>query len=224
MKDIIIIGAGALGEEIAWLIEEINDNKPEWNILGFLDDFAYGVKENILGYKLLGKVNDIHEFSGSYFVVAYGSTSFRKKIVETLLLYNLKWANLFSPTVRIHKSNKIGKGVIIGRNSDLTINCEVDDFVMLNIHVVLGHKVKVGRYTIISPNVTINGEGIIGEACQIGANSFVKNITLGDNVTVGACSCVVKDVPSDRVVFGVPAKEIKVGRPNTSISRDENKK
>lgn len=222
MKDIIIIGAGALGEEIAWLIEEINDYKLEWNILGFVDDYAYGNIKDILDYKVLGKTFDVEKYKSSYFTIAYGSPTFRKKVIESLKIYNLKWANLFSPTVRVHKSNKIGKGVIIGRNTDLTINCEIDDFVMLNIHVVLGHKVKVGKYTIISPNVTINGEGIIGEACQIGANSFIKNVTVGDNVTVGASSCVVKDVQSDRVVIGVPAKEIKTGRPNKSISRDEN--
>jgi sugar O-acyltransferase (sialic acid O-acetyltransferase NeuD family) len=221
MKDIIIIGAGALGEEIAWLIEEINDNQKEWNLLGFFDDYAYNKKKTILGYKVLGTSRDVLNYPEVYFTIAYGSPNLRKKVVESINSSNTKWATLISPTVRVHKTNKLGQGVIIGRNADLTINCELGDFVMLNIHVVLGHKVKVGKYTIISPNVTINGEGIIGEACQIGANSFVKNITIGNNVTVGASSCVVKDVENDRVVVGVPAKEIKVGRPNKSISRDD---
>ncbi|MBN2669182.1 MAG: NeuD/PglB/VioB family sugar acetyltransferase [Bacteroidales bacterium] len=221
MKDIIIIGAGALGEEIAWLIEEINDYRKEWNLLGFLDDYAFDKKDTVLGYKVLGKSTDIDAYPDAYFTIAYGSPNLRRKTVENINKESINWATLISPTVRVHHSNKIGKGVIIGRYTDLTINCEIDDFVMLNIHVVLGHKVKVGKYSIISPNVTVNGEGIIGEACQVGANSFIKNIVLGDNVTVGASSCVVKDVESDHVVVGVPAKIIKSGRPNKSISRDD---
>ncbi len=221
MKNIIIIGSGALGAEVAWLIEEINNNKPEWNLLGFLDDYAYEKIETILGYPILGKLDQVVNYLDSHFTIAYGSSSFRKKVVESLNQFELKWANLYSPTVYIHKSNKIGKGVIIGRYTDLTVGCEIDDFVMLNIHVVLGHKVKIGKYSIVSPNVTINGEGIIGEACQIGANSFIKNVSVGDNSTVGASSCVTKDVKSNVVVVGVPAKVLKEGRPNKSISRDE---
>ena len=38
MKKIIIIGAGAFSREVLWLIEEINNAKNEWEVLGFLDD------------------------------------------------------------------------------------------------------------------------------------------------------------------------------------------
>ena len=36
MKDIVIIGAGGFGREVAWLIEDINKIEPQWNILGFV--------------------------------------------------------------------------------------------------------------------------------------------------------------------------------------------
>ena len=38
MKDIVIIGAGGFGREVAWLIEDINKVNNEWNIVGFVDD------------------------------------------------------------------------------------------------------------------------------------------------------------------------------------------
>lgn len=38
MKDIVIIGAGGFGREVAWLIEDINRIKQTWNIIGFVDD------------------------------------------------------------------------------------------------------------------------------------------------------------------------------------------
>ena len=221
MKEIIIVGSGALGQELAWLIEEINDYKHEWNLRGFLDDFAFKSKKEILGYPVLGKYEDYKKFPDSYYVIAFGDARLREKIVLNMDSDKLKWATLISPTVRVHKSNKIGKGVVIGRYADLTVSCDIHDFVMLNIHVVLGHEVTVGSYSIISPNVTVNGGGIIGKACQIGANAFVREVKVGDYCIVGASSCVLKDVEPESIVAGVPAKVIKAGCPNTSISRSE---
>ena len=221
MKDLIILGAGALGQEVAWLVEEINEKKKEWNLLGFLDDYLSIQNEKILGYPILGPYSKAIEYKEAYFVVAFGDARLRKEIALEISNYNVNWANLYSPTVRIHKSNKIGKGVVIGRYTDLTINCDIGDFVYLNIHVVLGHEVKIDNYSIVSPNVTINGGASIGSACQIGANVFIREISVGDNVTIGASSCVVKDVDSDCVIVGVPAKIIHKGKPNTSISRSE---
>lgn len=47
MKDLIIIGAGGFGREVAWLVEEINNKQPKWNIVGFVDDSLYGKYEYI---------------------------------------------------------------------------------------------------------------------------------------------------------------------------------
>ncbi len=221
MKNLIILGAGALGQEVAWLVEEINDFEKEWILLGFLDDYSSIQNERILGYPVLGKLSDAKEYKEAYFIVAYGDAILRKEVVLNISKYNVNWANLYSPTVRVHKSNKIGKGVVIGRYADLTVNCDIGDHVYLNIHTVLGHEVKLGDYSIVSPNVTINGGASIGSACQIGANAFIREISIDDDVVVGASSCVVKDVESDCIVAGVPAKIIKKGRPNTRISRSE---
>jgi len=38
MKNIFIYGAGGVGREIILLINDINEVKNKWNILGFIDD------------------------------------------------------------------------------------------------------------------------------------------------------------------------------------------
>lgn len=50
----------------------------------------------------------------------------------------------------------------------------------------------------------------IGNNVSLGANvTIVGDITIGDNVVVGAGSVVVKDVPSNSIVVGNPARVVK---------------
>jgi len=84
-------------------------------------------------------------------------------------------------------------------------------------------KVKIGENCSIANNVNIRsvthvGGGkerkeksvIIGNNVWIGSNAFIKEgITIGDNVIIGANSVVTKDIPSNNIFGGVPARKIK---------------
>ncbi len=50
----------------------------------------------------------------------------------------------------------------------------------------------------------------IGNNVFVGLNTIIlPGVTIGDNVVIGACSVVTKDIPSNTVAAGVPAKPIK---------------
>lgn len=50
----------------------------------------------------------------------------------------------------------------------------------------------------------------IGHNCWIGGSvTILPGVTIGDNVTIGAGSVVVKDIPSNSVAVGNPARVIK---------------
>lgn len=60
------------------------------------------------------------------------------------------------------------------------------------------------------PDVNTFGKIKIGNNVFIGVNSIIlPGVTVGDNVVIGAGSIVNKNVPSNVVVAGVPAKIIK---------------
>lgn len=88
--------------------------------------------------------------------------------------------------------------------------------------------VRIGDRTILGPNVHIyaathpvsvkerreipdySKEVTIGSDCWIGGNCVVMpGVTIGNGVTVGACSVVTKDIPSYSVAVGSPAKVVK---------------
>jgi hypothetical protein len=37
LKPLVIIGASGFGREVAWLVQEINQHTPTWDVLGFID-------------------------------------------------------------------------------------------------------------------------------------------------------------------------------------------
>ncbi len=82
--------------------------------------------------------------------------------------------------------------------------------------MVVHARAVIGKNCMIGQCVTIGGKSgqyevpVIGDNVEINAGARVLGpIHIGDNVIIGANAVVVKDVPSNCVVAGVPAKIIK---------------
>lgn len=76
------------------------------------------------------------------------------------------------------------------------------------------HAKRIGRNFSCRNCTTIGktdyGNPVIGDNVSVGANCvIIGNITIGDNVVIGAGSVIVKDIPSNCVVAGVPARVIR---------------
>ena len=105
----------------------------------------------------------------------------------------------FLTQIEIHPGAKIGKGVFIDHGSG----------------VVIGETSEIGDGCTIYQGVTLGGTSLshgkrhptLGRNVVVGVNSSVLGaIALGDNVKVGGGSVVVKDVPANATVVGVPAR------------------
>lgn len=84
------------------------------------------------------------------------------------------------------------------------------------IGVVIHSKAQIGSNCIISQGVTIGGTSKKKEVPQIGDNVFIGsgakiigNVTIGDNCVIAANAVVTKNIESNTLVGGVPAKVIK---------------
>ena len=77
------------------------------------------------------------------------------------------------------------------------------------IGIVIHQNSRIGKGTMIYQNVTIgSGNGpIIGENCILGCGCCVLgDIVIGNNVKIGANAVVLKNVPDNCTVVGIPAK------------------
>ena len=86
--------------------------------------------------------------------------------------------------------------------------------------VVIGATSVIGDHVSIYQGVTLGGVSsekgkrhpTVGDHVVIGANATILgNIRIGNNVRVGANSVVLKDVPDDSTVVGVPGKVVRMG-------------
>jgi serine O-acetyltransferase len=105
--------------------------------------------------------------------------------------------------IEIHPAAKIGKNFFIDHGFGVVIGetAIVGDNVILYQGVTLGgvsiHKAK--RHPTLGSNI------IVGAGAKI-----LGNISIGDYVQIGANAVVLKDVPSNSTVVGIPGRIVKM--------------
>ncbi|AFY55419.1 serine O-acetyltransferase [Rivularia sp. PCC 7116] len=105
----------------------------------------------------------------------------------------------FLTGIEIHPGALIGKGVFIDHG----------------MGVVIGETAIVGDYCLLYQGVTLGGTGkesgkrhpTLGRNVTVGAGAkILGNIKIGSNARVGAVSVVLKDIPANSTVVGIPGR------------------
>jgi UDP-3-O-[3-hydroxymyristoyl] glucosamine N-acyltransferase len=110
-------------------------------------------------------------------------------------------------------------GVLIGRNVDIgslntiasgVINPTIiEDFVVTDDHVHIGHNCKIRKGVAIAAAAEISGSVDIGRNTWIGPNSsLMQKIKIGKKNIVGINTTVFKDTENNSNYLGVPARKI----------------
>lgn len=210
MKKIAIIGAGGFGREVKMLIDQINEVAPGYEIIGFYDDKEHA--EIINGIPYLGQVENVNKINDPVcLAVAIGDPFTKKKVIGKITNQNIEYPNLIHPSVIIGKDNvSFGKGNIICAGVIITVNIEIEDFVILNLSCTLGHDTKIKSFSSFMPTVNISGEVMINESVYVGTGAKIINLLeIGENTVVGAGAVVAKSLPANCTAVGIPAKPIK---------------
>lgn len=209
MKDLVIVGAGGFGREVAWLVEDINENSNEWNLLGFIDDKYYKKADHINGYNIIGDIDWLLD-KDYYVVIAIGDCLSKKVIYNKIKNTRNKFASLIHPDVKISKHVDIGEGCIICAGNIITVNIKIGNQVIVNLDSTIGHDAIIKDFSTILPSVNVSGNVTIGECVNVGTGTaIIQGINICDNVIIGAGSVVVKDIIEAGTYVGSPAKKIK---------------
>lgn len=123
---------------------------------------------------------------------------FRSVLYRRIGIKKLPWSLLFRGQTNLTLAcSDIGPGLIVQHGWSTVV-----------VAARVGRNFHVNQCV----NIVWNGDkrAVIGDNVSVCAGAIiVGGVTIGDNVTIGAGAVVLKDVPSDCIVVGNPAKIIK---------------
>lgn len=149
------------------------------------------------------KLEILLTYSGVHALMWYRLARFFRRIKLKLLARIVSQTGRFFTGIEIHPGAKIDGGVFIDHGAG----------------VVIGETAEVKKGVVIYQGVTLGGTGketgkrhpTVLEGAKIYAGAKVLgNITVGKNAVVAASAVVLKDVPDNATVVGIPAKPVRI--------------
>jgi sugar O-acyltransferase (sialic acid O-acetyltransferase NeuD family) len=206
--NIIIVGAGGFGREVYLWAKDIF-SKEEYSFKGFIDDNNKALKNYNMDIDIIGNIKSYLPQEEDRFLFAIGDINKKKKIIEKLKKKNAIFLKLIHPTALVSENAKIGDGVIICPFCIVSDHVLLGDFVMMNAYSSCGHDAIIGKYSILSSYSAVGGFALLEEEVFFGLKAtIIPGKKVGYKSKVSANSVVMRDVPPNRMVFGVPGKVI----------------
>ncbi len=173
VKNLLIVGAGGLGREVAnWAVAGLKDN-PGWTVAGFLDDNPSALDGKKAAIPLVGSIAGFVPSSDTKIVIAIGNPSLRRRLHEDLWTKGAQFANVIHPTAIVAEGVRLGVGVVLAPFSILSANSFIDDGVLINYYAVIQHDVQVGKWCYVSSHGNVGGGSVLGQEVLIGTHSVV---------------------------------------------------
>ena len=206
MKDIIIVGAGGCGREVANWIEDINKEKKTWNILGFIDDNLNVSCAVSSKYKIVDSISNHIPRRNTYYAKGIATPAVKKAIAEMLMNRGAEFVSIIHPSTKIYSEIPLGKGTITYPNAKISTGCKVGDFVNIQSTIV-GRDVTIEDYVTVSSSCGITGGVKLREGCFLADHAVIAvGLEVGKDAYVGIGSVVIRDVKEGTKVFGNPAR------------------
>ena len=209
MERLVILGAGGLGREILDVVEAINEQKPTYEVAGFLDDredHLYLLQERRTSY--LGALDQLKAID-ALFVVGIGDGVVRRKVAIAAELIGTSAPALIHPSATRGARVSIGCGTVVCSHVSITTNIEIGQHVSLNSNCTVGHDSVLEDFVTVMPGATVSGNVRIGEASMVGTNAaIIQGVRVGREVKIGAGAAVIRDLPDYITAVGVPARII----------------
>ena len=211
MKHLIIRGARGWGREVYAAAKGTKAyQEGEFDIKGFLDskaDALEGLKGDyppILGAPETYKIQE-----NDVFFVAMGEPKWRKYYADMMDQKGAKFLSIICNNAFVNSTATIGEGAFVSEWCVISDNVVLGKHAMVHSFATLGHDAKVGDYSSIEAYSFLGGYSEMGhESVMHVRSTLIAHKKIGNQVSVGSCSVVMRNIKDGLHVFGNPAQKI----------------
>lgn len=200
-----IIGYGALGEQIHYMLSNYNKITATF----FFDDNSY---KNQWPHSYPFSDYSKNEFKDLDFYICLGYKHLEEKfkIINSLISLGRNIPTLIHPSSYVSPTARIGAGSIIYPMCNIDKDTVIGKGVLINNSVTLSHNNKIGDCCYIAPGVVTSGFVEIGCKTFAGTRSVIANdISIGENVIIGIGTVVTSGIRSNMSAIGNPMRTLR---------------
>lgn len=186
-----------LGYTVSALIDDTPNKLPPFDHIPLFD-----------GWEEFEKKYTPTDLSSIGYIISIGNPygHIRVKLHKMLKEKGLRPVSFADNSSLISRSAIHGEGLQVMPAALIQNNVQIGDQCIIYTRALVDHDCVLNDGVEIGPGAVLCGRITVGENSWVGANSTIRErITIGKNSIVAAGAVVVKDVPDNVIVSGIPA-------------------
>jgi sugar O-acyltransferase (sialic acid O-acetyltransferase NeuD family) len=204
-RPLVIIGAGGHAVSVANVALSAG-----FNIHCFVDNKQS--RDTLLGYKVISSVTELCNQNNFFYAIGIGDNAIRERIINEMigLIPHATYPRLIHKSAEISLFTEVGDGTVVMPKAVIGPNSKVGKFCLINTQASIDHDCVMLDYSSLAPAAVTGGTVMIGRRTAISIGAIIKHgINIGDDCVVGANSYLNRDLPSNVVAYGTPAKQVR---------------
>ncbi|MEW6607529.1 MAG: acetyltransferase [bacterium] len=208
---VIILGAGEQGRVVLNILQYNKDVQ----ILCFIDicDNPQIWGTEVKGIKILGGLSllpELYKNKADGCIVAFGDNKRRIELSDAAKKIGYSLINAIHPSAVISKCAILGEGIVISPNVSINPDVKIGNNAIINTGAIVEHDCIIEDGVHIAPGVHLAGGVKVKKNAFVGIGATViDDLTIGENSIIGAGTVIIRDVPDNVTVVGIPGRIIR---------------